>query len=360
MYIQALMADQFGIDMVREGGLEVITTLDLDLQQEAEAIVRRRLDQLNCRTPGICDETTDPNRRVDNAGAVVLDSRTGEILAMVGSPDYFDPSIQGNVNAALTLRQPGSAVKPLTYAAALDPAWSAQAGVEPLTPASIIADLPATFHVTDETSGDESSGNVPYTPQNYDRSFHGPVSVRTALANSYNIPAVKVLERIGVQTLQEIAAAAGISSFTNEYGLALTLGGGEVKLLELAAAFGMLDDGMRLETNGILEIERLGEFSDDVLTGSAARTHLAYPIPHSPNLRISHRLSCRRLSHHRYPRRSCRPHPCLWRALCVEFALRRCGQNRYNDRLARQLDRRLFDRAYRRRLGGQCRQRTHA
>jgi penicillin-binding protein 1C len=258
MYVQAQMADRFGVDMVRQGGLEVTTTLDLDLQQEAESIVRRRLDQLNCRTPGICDETTDPNRRVDNAAAVVLDSRTGEILAMVGSPDYFDGSIQGNVNAALTLRQPGSAIKPLTYAAALDPAWSAQAGVEPLTPASIIADLPATFHVTDE-----AGGNVPYTPQNYDRSFHGPVSVRTALANSYNIPAVKVLERIGVQTLQEIASAAGISSFTNEYGLALTLGGGEVKLLELAGAFGILDDGVRLETRAIAKIEDQRSMADD-------------------------------------------------------------------------------------------------
>ncbi len=259
MYIQALMADQFGVDMVSDGGLEVTTTLDLDLQTAAEAIVRRRLDQLNCRTPGICDETVDPNRRVDNAAAVVLDSKTGEILAMVGSPDYFDPSIQGNVNAALTLRQPGSAVKPLTYAAALDPAWSAQAGIEPLTPASIIADLPATFHVTDE-----AGGNVPYTPQNYDRSFHGPVSVRTALANSYNIPAVKVLDRIGVQTLQEIASAAGISSFTDQYGLALTLGGGEVKLLELAAAFGVLDDGARLETRAISKVEDQRTLGDGI------------------------------------------------------------------------------------------------
>ncbi len=85
---------------------------------------------------------------------------------------------------------------------------------------------------------DETGGNVPYTPLNYDRSYHGPVSVRTALANSYNIPAVKVLDRIGVRTLQEIASEAGITSFTDDYGLALTLGGGEVKLLELTAAYG--------------------------------------------------------------------------------------------------------------------------
>ncbi len=103
--------------------------------------------------------------------AVVLDAN-GDILAMVGSPNYFDASIQGNVNAALTLRQPGSAIKPLTYAAALDPQWAATSGVSPLTPASITTDLPATFYVTDD-----SGGRVPYQPVNYDRRFHGPVSV---------------------------------------------------------------------------------------------------------------------------------------------------------------------------------------
>ncbi len=99
----------------------------------------------------------NPNRRIDNAAAVVLDALTGDILAMVGSPDYFDESIQGNVNAALTQRQPGSAIKPFTYAAALDPDWSQRLGLVPLTPASILADLPATFYIQDE-----NGGNVPY------------------------------------------------------------------------------------------------------------------------------------------------------------------------------------------------------
>ncbi|MCC9075321.1 transglycosylase domain-containing protein [Litorilinea aerophila] len=252
MYVQDILAQRLGPDRLRDGGLRVYTTLDLDLQRQAEASIRYRLDLLNCRIPGLCDERTDPNRRVDNAAAVVLDGQTGQILAMVGSPDYFDPRIQGNVNAALSLRQPGSAIKPLTYAAALDPAWSARLGLQPLTPASILADLPTTFYVRDE-----QGGNVPYQPLNYDRQFHGPVSVRTALANSYNVPAVKVLQRIGVPSLEQIAAQAGISTFTNEYGLALTLGGGEVKLLELTAAYGIFLDGHRRDPQAILAIEEV-------------------------------------------------------------------------------------------------------
>ncbi|MGH9818179.1 MAG: transglycosylase domain-containing protein, partial [Candidatus Acidiferrales bacterium] len=156
IYVQDRLAQQLGPDRLRAGGLRVFTTLDLDLQRQAEAAVRYRLDLLNCRKPGVCEKSTNPNRRVDNAAAVVLDSQSGEILAMVGSPDYFDVQTQGNVNAALALRQPGSAIKPLTYAAALDPQWSSRAqwrasgdSQPPLTAASIIADLPATFYVRD-------------------------------------------------------------------------------------------------------------------------------------------------------------------------------------------------------------------
>jgi len=249
MYVQDLVNQQVGVDALRAGGLTVTTTLDLDLQRKVEQAVNYRLDLLNCRIPGECTAATDPKRRADNAAVVVLDSHTGEILAMVGSPNYFDASIQGNLNAALALRQPGSAIKPLTYAAALDPAWSARAGVLPLTPASIIPDLPTTFYVTDETGA-----QTPYAPVNYDRMSHGPVSVRDALANSYNIPAVKVLERIGVESLKRIAAQSGIPSFNRDFGLALTLGGGEVRLLELTAAYGMLDDGQRLAPRAIRTI----------------------------------------------------------------------------------------------------------
>ncbi len=254
MYVQDLLTQQVGLEQLREGGLRVTTTLDLDLQHQAERAVQYRLDLLNCRQPGLCTAKTDRNRRVDNAGAVILDSHTGEILAMVGSPDYFNERIQGNINAVLILRQPGSAIKPLTYAAALDPTWSAKNGLQPLTPASIIPDLDTTFHVKDQ------QGNpVPYKPMNYDQRYHGPVSLRTALASSYNIPAVKTLDRIGVNTLQQIARQAGISTFNKQYGLALTLGGGEVKLLELTAAFGVFENGTRLEPKAILQTRRQGD-----------------------------------------------------------------------------------------------------
>ena len=282
MYVQDLLLQQLGAERLRAGGLRVVTTLDLDLQQQAEQAMRHRLDLLNCRRPGVCDKQTaprgHPNRRVDNAAAVILDSHTGEILTMVGSPNYFDESIQGNVNAALALRQPGSAIKPLTYAAALDTQWGGKAGQPPLTPASIIADLPTTFYVKDE-----KGGNVPYVPVNYDRLFHGPVSVRTALANSYNIPAVKVLDRIGVRTLQQLATQAGISTFTGDAGLALTLGGSEVRLLELTAAYGILDDGRRLNTKAIQEIERLR----DLEIGQSTTQSLNLSISQSPNQVIS-------------------------------------------------------------------------
>ncbi|MFN8445855.1 MAG: transglycosylase domain-containing protein [Caldilineaceae bacterium] len=254
MYVQDLLLQQVGADRLRQGGLHVVTTLDLDLQHKAEQSVRYRLDLLNCRKPGLCNASTDPNRRVDNAAVVVLDARTGEILAMVGSPDYFDQHIQGNVNAALSLRQPGSAIKPLTYAVALDPQWNQRLGLSPLTPATIIPDLETTFYVKDE-----NGGNVPYQPVNYDRQYHGPVSIRSALANSYNIPAVKTLDRIGVASLQQLAADAGISTFGGDFGLALTLGGGEVKLLELTAAYGIFQQGKRLEPRAIEEIGGWGD-----------------------------------------------------------------------------------------------------
>ncbi len=260
MYVQDLLVRDLGPDALRRGGLRVYTSLDLDLQRRAEERMNYRMDLLNCRVPGLCTAATDPNRRVDNAAAVVLDKQ-GAILAMIGSPDYFDADIQGNVNASLTLRQPGSAIKPLTYAAALDPQWASNAGVEPLTPASILADVPATFYVRDE-----QGGQVPYQPVNYDRRAHGPVSVRTALANSYNVPAVKVLDRIGVESLRSIAMQAGISSLTSDYGLALTLGGGEVSLLELTRAFSIFIDGHRLDgtrsSQAILDVQLRGSDGD--------------------------------------------------------------------------------------------------
>ena len=206
MWVQSQLETLLGADRVRGGGLRVTTTLDLDWQRQAEAIVARRLAQLRPCAAGFslaegCDPDADPARRVDNAALIALDPHTGAVLALVGSPDYFDPAISGAVNAALAQRQPGSAIKPLTYAAALDPEHAREAGQAPLTAATIIPDLRAAFLTAE---------GEPYVPNNYDRRYHGPVTLRTALANSYNIPAVRTLDAIGVDALIEQAARLGI------------------------------------------------------------------------------------------------------------------------------------------------------
>ncbi len=285
MYVQDLLVRQLGVERLRAGGLRVYTTLDLDLQRQAEAAVRRRLAQLTCTGAAACDDPAARSRRVDNAAAVVLDSATGEILSMVGSPDYFSAQISGNVNAALAKRQPGSAIKPFTYAAALDPQWSSRVGQPPLTAATILADLPKTFTVENI-----DGALAPYRPQNYDRMWHGPVSVRTALANSYNLPAVEVLDRVGVEMLRQLASQAGITTFTGRYGLALSLGGGEVRLLDLTAAYGIFDDGRTVTPRAILEIKGV---SDDEIGrseigdwGDEAISNLQSPIAQSLNLPI--------------------------------------------------------------------------
>ena len=205
MWVQGQVEELLGGERARAGGLRVITTLDLDWQRQAEAIVARRLAALRpCASgadPTTCDREADAARRVDNAGLVALDPQSGAVLAMVGNADYFDRSISGAVNTTLAQRQPGSAIKPLTYALALDPAQAAAAGRAPWTPATLIADLRTVF-VTAE--------GLPYVPQNYDQVHHGPVTVRAALANSYNIPAVKTLEHVGVDALIELANRLGI------------------------------------------------------------------------------------------------------------------------------------------------------
>ncbi len=282
MWAQSQLEALVGQARVRAGGLRVTTTLDLDWQAAAERAVERRLAQLRpCgsapgATPGItCDPAADPERRVDNAALVALDPGTGAVRALVGSPDYFDPAISGAVNAALSLRQPGSAIKPLTYAAALDPERARAAGRAPWTAATLIADLRTVFMTAE---------NEPYVPNNYDRIYHGPVTVRAALANSYNIPAVKTLDHIGVDALIEQANRLGIPwqarisghgadtdpapstaqstsdvpDSTSRYGLALTLGGGEVRLLDLTAAYAAFaNGGQRVTPFAIERVETL-------------------------------------------------------------------------------------------------------
>ncbi len=234
-YVLGLLDAQLGPDTVARGGLTITTTLDADLQDAAQEILRRQIVQLSTPRSG------GPDHRVRNGAVVVLDPASGAILTMVGSPDFADARSQGQVNGALARRQPGSAIKPLTYAAALERGW---------TPATTILDVPSSFPTRE---------GHPYKPQNYDRAYHGPLSLREALATSSNIAAVRVLNEIGLPALLEMAGRLGVSSLgeagAGRYGLSLTLGGGEVTPLELSAAFAAFaNGGYRVTPYAIVEI----------------------------------------------------------------------------------------------------------
>ncbi|MEJ2605839.1 MAG: PBP1A family penicillin-binding protein [Anaerolineales bacterium] len=219
-----MIRDRLG-DLVAEdtlysaGGLTVRTSLDLDWQHHAERIIANQLAGLNQA------DIASPGAGIGNAALVALDPQTGEILAMVGSPDYFDPATFGAINMAVSPRQPGSAFKPLVYAAALNPTRQ-----DPLTAASMILDVYTAFVTHD---------GYAYAPVNFDHLEHGPVSLRQALASSLNIPAVRVLDEVGVDRALDLAKNLGITTFGDPdgYDLSLALGGGEVRLLELTAAY---------------------------------------------------------------------------------------------------------------------------
>lgn len=225
-------------DALLAGGLTVTTTLDLDWLNAAERITRRHLNELND------PENGGISKNVHNAALVAIDPATGQIWAMLGSPDYFDEGIDGNVNAALAPRQPGSALKPFTYAAAFDPA-----AADPWTPGTMVLDVRTPF-VTRRLES--------YTPANFGLVEHGPVLVREALASSYNIPAVVTLDHIGVEKLVALTTRLGISTLTDtsRFDLSLTLGGGEVRLAELTNAYAAFaNGGQRVEPAYILKIE---------------------------------------------------------------------------------------------------------
>ena len=238
MHVRRLLEDELGLATLERGGLRVYTTLDLDMLDTANWIVRRRLAQLSERRGGL------PDRNVRNAALVALDPWTGEILAMLGSPDYFNPRIDGAVNVALATRQPGSSIKPITYAAAFDPHRP-----EPYTAATMVSDVRTAF-ITRE--GD------PYVPVNYDHLYRGPVLLRQALASSFNLVAVKVLDHVGLEDMTALARRLGITTLddSDRFGLALTLGGGEVRLLEMTAAYAAFaNGGHKVEPLAILRVE---------------------------------------------------------------------------------------------------------
>lgn len=224
-------------EQIYGGGLDVITTVDLDWQRAAQEIVQFQLDALNHPLPG------EVSANANNAAVVALDPYTGQVLTMLGSPDYFDESIDGAVNAALAYRQPGSTLKPFTYALALDPE-----GPDPYSAATVILDVETPF----VTARQES-----YTPLNFGLVEHGPVPVREALAGSYNIPAVVTLEHIGLGRFMDFVDDLGLHELaTNSFvDLSIALGGGEVRLLDLTQAYAVFPNGgYRVEPSMILQV----------------------------------------------------------------------------------------------------------
>jgi 1A family penicillin-binding protein len=226
MFVREELERRYGRETVAKGGLQVRTSLDLELQKKVQEIVSEEINKVK-------------DLNISNGAALVTKPDTGEILAMVGSRDYFDIENEGQVNVTTSLRQPGSSIKPINYATAFKKGF---------TPATVLLDVPTTFFV---------KGQPPYHPVNYDGKFHGAVQLRFALGNSYNVPAVRTLAAVGVKDMMDTAYEMGITSFTdpNRYGLSLTLGGGEVKMTEMAVAFGTFANlGRRQDLVSILEV----------------------------------------------------------------------------------------------------------
>jgi 1A family penicillin-binding protein len=227
LYVKDLLTKKYGEKLVEQGGLKVTTTLDYKIQEFAQTTIASEVAKLK-------------DLRVGNGAALVTKPKTGEIIAMVGSRDYFDTEYDGNVNVTLAFRQPGSSIKPINYAVGLLKGYS---------PATVFIDVPTCF---------SNPGQKAYCPVNYDGKFHGVVQMRFALGNSYNIPAVKMLALNTVHDMIATASAMGISTLTDEsrYGLSLTLGGGEVTMIDMAKAFGVFaNSGLRQELTTILKVE---------------------------------------------------------------------------------------------------------
>ncbi len=239
-FIKDYLEQKYGSEMVETGGLKVITTLDYNLEQKAEEIVKA----------GALENTKNWNGT--NAALVAIDPKTGQILSMVGSRDYFDKLIDGNYNVATAKRQPGSSFKPFIYATAFSKGF---------TPNTVLFDLPTEFQTTCDAYGKALPGHSQkdcYKPDNYDGKFRGPVSLRDALAQSINIVAVKLFYLSGLRDSLKTAEDMGISTLADpgRYGLTLVIGGGEVTLLDITSAYGVFaNNGTRNPYTGILKIE---------------------------------------------------------------------------------------------------------
>jgi penicillin-binding protein 1C len=239
-FIRMKLEEQFDLQTIYRSGFRVYTTLDPEMQDMAENLLKEQVENL-------------ADRNVTDGALVAIHPGTGEILAMVGSADFYNEKIAGQVNMAISPRQPGSAIKPLTYIAAFEKGW---------TPATLLWDVPSEF----PPSGNLDDTREPYKPINYDERFHGPVTVRSALANSYNIPAVKTLQFVGIYDNPQIEGEDGLINLAKrlgittldriDYGLSLTLGGVEVTLLEMTSVYATIaNNGKQMPLISITRIE---------------------------------------------------------------------------------------------------------
>lgn len=232
MYVKQQLIQQFGEQVVEAGGLRVKTTLDYNIEKQAEAIVKDEIAK-------------DKSLNVGNGAAMVTIPKTGEILAMVGSEDYFDTKNDGNFNAATALRQPGSSLKPITYATAFSRGYTA---------ATLLMDTQTNFKTQDSEKD--------YIPVNYDEKYRGPIQVRFALANSINVPAVKMLAMVGIKNVMQNAYAMGIDNWQPtdanlaDVGYSLVLGGRDVRLVDEMEAYGVFaNGGTKMPLVSILEVD---------------------------------------------------------------------------------------------------------
>jgi len=238
MFVKDYLENKYGLDVLEQGGLRVTTTLNYDLQTKAEEIAKKYA------------EINEQNFNGSNDAFVALDPKTGGILTMVGSRDYFDTKIDGNFNVTTAHRQPGSTFKPFVYA---------EAFIKGYTPETALFDLPTQFSVKCPLDNfTTTTDGTCYAPQNYDDKFRGPMTMREALAQSINVPSVKVLYLAGIKESIDLATNMGIESLgdANMYGLTLVLGGGEVSLLDMTSAYGVFaTEGTRVSYTSILRVE---------------------------------------------------------------------------------------------------------
>ena len=249
MYIKDLLVQKYGLGLVEKGGLYVTTSLDLKTQDMAQNIVQSEVAK-------------DAYLNLTNGATVVTNPKNGDILAMVGSKDYSDAT-SGNFNVATALRQPGSSIKVVTYSAALSNGFTA---------ATILDDSPITFTFPNSPS---------YSPVNYDGKFHGKMSLRIALANSINIPAIKTLSKVGLLNMMTLAKQMGITTWKDpsNYGLAITLGAADVKMIDMATVYGVLaNGGTRVDLNPILKVtDSLGNVLEQKKESNITKTKVLDP-----------------------------------------------------------------------------------